>query len=482
MKKASRRASVKIVLLIGLAVGIAAVYFWGKNYFSSHFYPGTVVNGIDCGGMTAEAVKEEIQKELQRYTLVLRERGGAEETITGEQLAVRYADDGGVDALLSAQKDSLWFLAVGRSHSYQVAEAFTYEEAGISELLGRLKCFQQENITPPSDAFVEDTGTAFAVSPEVQGNLLDRDRTAAAVKEAVETGKTEIDLDALGLYEQPSVLSTDPKLQEEADFLNRMTAASITYDFGDRQMTVNREAIKNWIVKGEDGEYVLDRGQMLQWVTQMAYETDTFGLEHTFTTTSGAVITLAAGGDYGWVIDREATTEALLQMVQEGQTATVEPVYLYEGADRSVNDIGDTYVEICIVEQRMWCYQDGQLIVDTPVVTGCHSTGYDTPSGSVWAIDAKEEGAHFDTYNSDVDFWLPFNGDCGIHDASWRGEDASGYGGDIWQTNGSHGCVNTPRSAAQTIFNAMEIGYPVVVYYSVDQVVGPEPTQDVEMG
>ena len=104
MKKASRRASVKIVLLIGLAVGIAAVYFWGKNYFSSHFYPGTVVNGIDCGGMTAEAVKEEIQKELQRYTLVLWERGGAEETITGEQLAVRYADDGGVDALLSLRR------------------------------------------------------------------------------------------------------------------------------------------------------------------------------------------------------------------------------------------------------------------------------------------------------------------------------------------------------------------------------------------
>ncbi len=480
MRMSSKRASIPIVLLAVLAVGIAAVYFWGKNYFSSHFYPGTVINGIDCGGMTAEAVKEELQKDLQSYTLVLRERGGAEETITGEQLAVRYTDDGGVDGLLSAQKDSVWFLSVGRSHSYEVAESFTYEAEKISELLGRLDCFQQENITPPSDAYVEDTGTAFAVRPEVQGNLLNPDRTADAVREAVETGKTQMDLDALGLYEQPSVLGTDPGLREEADFLNRMTAASITYDFGDRQMTVDRETIKNWIGKGEDGEYALDREAVLQWVTQMAYETDTFGLEHTFTTTSGAVITLAAGGDYGWVIDREATAEALLEMVQEGQSASVEPVYLYEGVDRSVNDIGDTYVEICITEQRMWCYQDGQLIVDTPVVTGCHSTGYDTPSGSVWAIDAKKKDAHFNTYNSDVVFWLPFNGDCGIHDASWRTE--ADYGGDTWLTNGSHGCVNTPYSAAEKIFNAMEIGDPVIVYYSVDQVVGPEPTQDVEMG
>src|SRR5699024_12408592 len=42
----------------------------------------------------------------------------------------------------------------------------------------------------------------------------------------------------------------------------------------------------------------------------------------------------------------------------------------YEGKDRSVNDIGDTYAEICITQQRMWCYKDGQLIADTPVVTG----------------------------------------------------------------------------------------------------------------
>ena len=46
-------------------------------------------------------------------------------------------------------------------------------------------------------------------------------------------------------------------------------------------------------------------------------------------------------------------------------------------------------------------------------------------------------------YNSEVSFWLPFNGDVGIHDASWRSE----FGGSIYKTRGSHGCVNTPYSA-----------------------------------
>lgn len=43
----------------------------------------------------------------------------------------------------------------------------------------------------------------------------------------------------------------------------------------------------------------------------MAYETDTFGLAHTFKTSFGVTINLNAGGDYGWCIDKEETTQAL---------------------------------------------------------------------------------------------------------------------------------------------------------------------------
>lgn len=111
----------------------------------------------------------------------------------------------------------------------------------------------------------------------------------------------------------------------------------------------------------------------------------------------------------------------------------------------------------------MWCYKDGQQIVDTPVVTGNVSRGFDTPSNGVWAIDAKKQDAILEGegYASPVTFWLPFNGNVGIHDADrWRSE----YGGEIYKTNGSHGCVNTPYENAEKIFNAVDIGTAVVVY------------------
>ena len=48
----------------------------------------------------------------------------------------------------------------------------------------------------------------------------------------------------------------------------------------------------------------------------------------------------------------------------------------------------------------------------------------------------------------------------GLHDASWR----SRFGGNIYTYNGSHGCVNMPRSEVSKLYNMVEIGTPVYVH------------------
>lgn len=63
-------------------------------------------------------------------------------------------------------------------------------------------------------------------------------------------------------------------------------------------------------------------------------------------------------------------------------------------------------------------------------------------------------------YETDVDYWMPFNGDIGIHDMTERGA----FGGDIYINNGSHGCINTPYDAAKQIYNIVSAGTKVVVW------------------
>ena len=55
---------------------------------------------------------------------------------------------------------------------------------------------------------------------------------------------------------------------------------------------------------------------------------------------------------------------------------------------------------------------------------------------------------------------MPFNAGIGIHDASWR----SVFGGNIYKSNGSHGCINSPYYLAKAIFDNIETGTPVVCY------------------
>ena len=59
-----------------------------------------------------------------------------------------------------------------------------------------------------------------------------------------------------------------------------------------------------------------------------------------------------------------------------------------------------------------------------------------------------------------VDVFMPFNGGIGIHDASWR----KTFGGNIYLTNGSHGCINTPPDLAHKIFANIKASTPIICY------------------
>ena len=47
----------------------------------------------------------------------------------------------------------------------------------------------------------------------------------------------------------------------------------------------------------------------------------------------------------------------------------------------------------------------------------------------------------------------------GMHDASWRSQ----FGGSIYKYNGSHGCVNMPRSKVSKLYKMVPNGTRVII-------------------
>ncbi len=449
-------------ILWGCGAVFAAAYAAAAFYFASHFYEGSTIWGLDCSQMTAEEAKKEVAEKLTESVLTIRERKDNVETIRADQIDLRFVDDNSIDRMLKAQRSYLWpvMFLLNKSGS-QVA--FTYDREKAKTVLGHLECFNDILAVRPRDACIEGTADGFKIMPEETGTTLDKEKAMETILAALDQGRNEISLEEEGCYLNPTVYRDDEQLVQDAAAMNDLVRARVTYDFGDRTEVLDASVLQDWIVKLEDGTFTLDDSKAELYVEALARKYDTFGMERQFATSYGTVVTLY-GGDYGWAIDQPATLRQLLDALQGEEDVTLEPVYLYTAMSRDENDIGYTYVEICISQQRMICYKDGNVVADTPVVTGNPNKGNATPSGGVWSIDAKMRDYVLkgEDYQTPVDYWMPFNGDVGIHDLKARAY----FGGTIYLTNGSHGCVNTPYDQVQVIYNSVSIGTPVIVYDS----------------
>ena len=130
MKKLSKNAKIMLLIIAVFVVVLICIYLIGARHFSTHFFPGTTINGIDCGEMTVAEVKGQLQERIGEYTLEVQERGGGTEEITGAQLGMEYVDDGGVEALLEQQRTA-------RHGFFRWEDARLMKPARISPIISR---------------------------------------------------------------------------------------------------------------------------------------------------------------------------------------------------------------------------------------------------------------------------------------------------------------------------------------------------------
>ena len=203
----------------------------------------------------------------------------------------------------------------------------------------------------------------------------------------------------------------------------------------------------------------LNRDMAGDYVKNLASRYNTAYKKRPFKTSYGQ--TVEVSGFYGWRINQAAETEELVRILEAGESVVREPVYSQTAASHDGADYGGTYAEVNLTAQHLFFYKDGQKILESDFVSGNVSKGHTTPPG-IFALTYKQRDAVLkgEGYASPVKFWMPFNGGIGFHDASWR----SSFGGSIYKTGGSHGCVNMPYAAAKELFENVYAGMPVICY------------------
>ena len=440
---------------------LVILYLGMIMYFTNHFFFGSTISCINVSGKTLEEVEEQIPVEVEEYKLELEERGSIKEEIKGTDINLEYNSNGKVKELKEKQNPYVWIIGIFNKKDSEIQDVVKYDEKMLKEALDKLDCFNSDNIEEPQNPNFEYTDDGYVVVEEVNGNKVNADILHDKVVEAIVKGEKTINLEAEDCYEKPEYTSKSQEVLDAKETLNKYVGAKITYSFGDKSELIDGAIIKEWLKVDKNLEIIFDEEKIKSYLDKLSTTYDTVGKSREFTT-SLKTVKKVSGGDYGWLINKNEEVKQLIDIIKEGETIAKEPVYIQKALSRENSDIGNTYVEVNMSAQHLWFYKNGSLVTEGDVVTGNVNNNCSTPSG-IYKLKYKQRDATLkgDNYATQVSFWMPFNGGIGIHDAWWR----YAFGGNIYMTNGSHGCVNAPYNLANTIFNNIEENTPIVCYY-----------------
>lgn len=447
------------VILCVLVCCLLAVYGGGVYYYRNHFVRGTVIDRVDVSGMTIG----ELEERAEGYLLKVLERKAdgtvLEEDIQGKRIGLSYESLEPFQKILREQNSWLWFLRQNKDH--ETEELLVYDEAALERELRALSGFQEDFVQAPTDAYIADytPEEGFAIVKETYGNQLNWQKTYNAVVNAVGVLAEQVDLDLEGCYEAPRITAENEQLKATLEELQKYAGVRITYVFGENREVLDGAVISSWL--HVDGfEIELDETQVENYVATLRKRYDSIFRPRTFWTSYDKEITIE-GGDYGWWMNYGQEARELAEMIRRGESGERTPVYYQTAAAYGKPDYGNTYVEINLTAQHLFFYENGELVLESDLVSGNSARGYDTPEG-VYGITYKQRNATLtgETYETPVSYWMPFNKNIGMHDAVWR----KSFGGTIYKTSGSHGCINLPYAAAQELYGHIEKGTPVICY------------------
>lgn len=459
--KEERNNGNKMITGIIITVCIFICIYLGMSlYFMNHFYFGTKINYVNVSGKTVKEAEKQMEAEFKIYTLELQKRNNEKEKINGADIGLKYYSNDELQALKDEQNPFLWIFSSFNTKESKIAKVISYDEELLKECFDNLSCFNSNNIIEPQSPILEYTDDGYIIIDEIYGNKVKKEVLYSFVINSILRGQKTINLELMNCYENPKYTLNSKEVIDAKNTLDKYTSSKITYTFGKLNEFLDGSTISTWLKVDEDFQVTFDEKKVKNYLTKLSNTYSTYGKTRRFVTSLGTTVEVS-GGNYGWLIDRTEEEKALIKAIKEGKTIIKEPIYSQIAVSHDENDIGNTYVEINMTRQYLWFYIDGVLVVAGDVVTGNVSNGNPTPVGT-YRLNYKQKGATLkgENYRTDVNFWMPFYGNIGIHDASWRGA----FGGNIYKINGSHGCVNTPYYLASTIFNYIEEGTPIICY------------------
>ena len=461
LTKAQRQRQIIFRCCLSILIPVLIIdIIYGLKLRGEHYRKNTIISGVDCSWLTVTEAEEKINSEISEKSIYF---------FFPDEICVSSGKDFDLRAnsaqlaeILSQQNNG------DKTRNFQLEDSFYLNTDKLEKVLKTMNSFKPENIIEAKNAYLtfDETSNRLTIIPEEVGFKFDFSDVHNLAYMCLKDGITSINF--TGTEVQPEIVSTDSALNSQKDNVNKILSATINFSLIDGStITLDKNFTKHWLVQDENGNYEIDIDSNLQdFLTLLSEKSYEANLEVEFNATDFGTVTVTVPQKNRLSLDFEKELEQIKTELQTGETITRSPIY---SNDKSFENL-QNYVEIDTSRQTVWMYYEGECIVETPCVTGNLANGYDTPSGWFY-LTYKTTDDYLEGYNKDgskyksfVNYWMPFNGGIGLHDATWR--KISEFGGNTYKRNGSHGCINLPLEAAKTIYEHIDSSMPIIVYAS----------------
>ncbi|MBE5892485.1 MAG: hypothetical protein E7286_03795 [Lachnospiraceae bacterium] len=469
-----------LIWIFILMILIVSVWCLLTTFFHSRFAPGTWINGVYCTGKTAEEVNAELLSQIEAPCVYITDGKGGEYPVDLAEIDFQADYLAVLKEFQKEQDPQKWLAGLKEEQYYDVKPETSYDQESLREIFEELEPIQQA-LSRKAEYELKYTGEeGFQLYDGLSGRY-DEKKAFEALTAAIDDKLTSGDaydedifftFENEAFYYDDQLTPSQKKTKVLWEKLEQYYNCDIVYDMGTEEIIFTPDVLSEFLqaedgvpILDEAGELVLDQEAVTAFVTSLAEQYDTYKKEREFQSTRGDIVTVM-GGTYGTLLDHEAEVTFLMEHLLDDNMHTGKvqkhiPAYEREAYARGLNDIGDTYVEIDLTEQKLYAYLEGELLIETEVVTGNEKRGWDTPEG-VYFVYAKQKNRTLrgPGYASFVKYWMPVKGGVGIHDARWREQ----FGGEIYKKNGSHGCINVPSEVMPELYEMAEVGTPVIMF------------------
>ena len=480
---------------------LVALYALMGFYYGNSFSYGTWINHVYCTGKTVEEVNQELKTSDFYSGIVVTVEDGERYFLDAETIGynIDYTDE--LRQILARQNPLAWGLNFFTSRDRTISGYAGVDDVKLSRAVSEWSVFQKK-IENTFEIRRGDDGYYLMENVQKEPVL---EAFCQNIRTAVLNKEYSLNLEnAADCYRSAKI---SPESMETKEFFKTIDAVqnqSITFKILDESFIFNEKDISGWIVTIDELNAVQDEesddsnpglGKFVTSGRISGFPTD-YGVHSGFVVDRNGNPILRCSEIYVDMTSRcnDLKTEKAIEKFQSG-TPTLIPVSgskdgrlfdvnkeyenllsaLCSQEDQTFEisvpnksfvlnseELGDEYILVNMGRQKLSYYKDRKLFLEYDIVTGNTGRGRGTPVGFYHIYNKRYHtilrGAD---YASFVNYWLGVYKGIGVHDATWRRE----FGGEIYKKSGSHGCINSPLDKMEILYNEVEVGVPILLFY-----------------